>query len=42
MAGETDEEYLSRVILIDGEHYEMVDNSYEVRLVSLHQGHDCI
>ena len=32
MAGETDEEYLSRVILIDGEHYEMVDNSYEVRL----------
>ena len=29
--GETDEEYLSRVIIVDGEIFDLVDNTYEVR-----------
>ena len=29
--GETDEEYLSRVIMVDGEIFDLVDNTYEVR-----------
>ena len=30
---ETDDEYLSRVIQVDGELYDLVDKSYEIRYV---------